>query len=144
MNRQRTMIVGNAIIHIWHENFKYYQPNKHICGDCVIRAVSKALDCTWEESFKILTDRALKIKDVPNCRKTVTSVLKDYGFRWVAIKVEKGMKRPTVSEFAKSHDGTYVLKVAHHEVCVKGGKYYDIWDCGEKAVYGYWEKNKTK
>lgn len=39
-------------------NFKYYQPNdkdlKDKYGDCTVRALSKALNCTWLEAFDVM------------------------------------------------------------------------------------------
>ena len=38
--------------------YKYYQPNKKDIkddyGDCTVRAISKALDLTWVDAFKIM------------------------------------------------------------------------------------------
>lgn len=58
---------------------------------------------------------------------------------WHPLKVVKGKKRITVEEFAKSHkEGRYILRVSHHVVTVKDGYYWDIWECGDCCVYGYW------
>ena len=135
--------VGKKKIQVWFENFEYYQPNDHVCGDCGIRAVSKALGCSWEESLTKLFNKAIIIKDSPGARETINETLKEHGFKWVAIRPKKGEKRPTVSSFSKDHvDGTFVLDVANHVVCSMNGKYYDIWDSGHRALYGYWEKCK--
>ena len=133
--------VGKKKIQVWHDNFEYYQPNDHICGDCGIRAVSKALDITWDDSLTTLYLNALKIKEAPGSCDNITDTLKNFNFKWVCIKPQKGTKRPTVSEFVKSHNsGTYICRVSGHVVCAKDGKYHDIWDCGDKSLYGYWEK----
>lgn len=132
--------VGKKKIQVWFDNFEYYQPNDHICGDCTIRAVSKALDCNWEEALTVLYNNALKTKEIPGSCDNITDALKDYGFKWVPVKVEKGSKRPTVAEFAKKYNGTFILRVSNHVVCATGGKYYDCWDSGNKSLYGFWEK----
>lgn len=137
----RFVKVGKKKIQVWYDNFEYYQPNDHICGDCGIRAVAKALDCSWEESLTRLFNHAVKIKEAPESRENITETLKEYGFKWVATSPKRGEKRPTVSSFAKEHpNGTYVLNVSSHVVCAKDGKYYDIWDSGSKSLYGYWAK----
>lgn len=132
--------------------FQYYQPNKKDIkdnyGDCTIRALSKALDLTWLEAFEIT---------IPYCRKYQTpnifnlpckmeaEIMKELGFEYTGISNKKGSKRPTVDSFAKDHPtGTFILNVANHEVCVSEGKYFDTWDCGEKSVYGYYEKIPTR
>lgn len=133
--------VGKKKIQVWHDNFEYYQPNDHICDDCGIRAVSKALDFTWDDTLTILYLSALQIKEAPDSCDNITECLKNYGFKWLPIKPKRGEKRDTVSSFTKSHDnGTYILRVSGHVVCSKNGKYYDIWDSGDKSLYGYWVK----
>ena len=113
--------------------YVYYQPNskdiKDEFGDCQIRALSKALDCTWLEAF----DRAISV-----CRDEWVSLIFDapvavrsrmldkLGFDYHGISTKAGTKRPTVESFAKDHpEGTYILSVAHHEVACVDGKYYD-------------------
>lgn len=45
------------------------------------------------------------------------------------------------AEFAqKNKKGTFVLQVANHIITCQDGYYYDIWDCGNHSLYGYWEK----
>lgn len=137
----RFVKVGRKKIQVWFDNFEYYQPNDHICGDCSIRAVSKALNCTWKESLTKLYESALKIKDAPSSRECIGDVLLSNGFVWVPVKPKRGEKRPTVSKFSEQHpNGTYVFNVSNHVVCADNGKYYDIWDSGDKSLYGYWAK----
>ena len=137
----RFVKVGKKKIQVWFDNFEYYQPNDHICGDCGIRAVSKALGCSWENALTALYNNALKIKEAPGSCDNITETLKPYGFKWIPVKTVRGKPRPTVSSFAKEHkDGTYILRVSNHVVCADGGKYHDIWDCGSKSLYGYWAK----
>ena len=137
----RFVKVGKKKIQVWHENFEYFQPNDHVCGDCSIRAVAKALNCSWEESLTKLYNSAMKIKEAPGSRETIGEVLKDNGFKWVATSPKRGEKRPTVANFAKdNYEGTYVFNVSSHVVTAVNGKYYDIWDSGDKSLYGYWVK----
>ena len=127
--------------------FRYYQPNQKDVrdqfGDCQIRALSKALQCSWLEAF----DRAIAV-----CREEQVSLIFDapvdvrsrmldkLGFDYHGVSNARGRKRPTVDSFAKDHPkGTYICAVAHHEVAVVDGKYYDTWDCGSRSMYGYFE-----
>lgn len=128
--------------------YVYYQPNKKDLkdryGDCTIRALSKALNCTWLEAFD---------KMIPLCREYQVSnvfdapsiiereIIGKLGFNYVGVSNKKGSKRPTVDSFAKDHpEGIFILNVANHEVACVNGKYYDTWDCGYKSLYGYYEK----
>lgn len=49
-------------------------------GDCAVRAVSKALDLSWDEAFDILVDTAKLRGDMPNSNAIIDEVLSDYGF----------------------------------------------------------------
>lgn len=128
--------------------YVYYQPNEKDLtdkfGDCQIRALSKALNCSWLEAF----DKAISV-----CRDEWVSLIFDapipirsrmlakLGFEYHGISNKKGSKRPTVDSFAKDHPtGSYICGVAHHEVAVVDGKYYDTWDSGDCCMYGYFEK----
>ena len=128
--------------------YVYYQPNdkdiKDKYGDCTIRALSKALNLSWIDTFDLT---------IPFCREYQTpnifnlpckleqEIMKKLGFSYTGISNRQGMKRPTVATFASTHTtGTYILNVANHEVTVVDGKYYDTWDSGSCSLYGYYTK----
>ena len=135
---------GRRAIPVYHENFEYFQPNTHKCDDCVIRAVAKALDVSWPEAMTHLYNMSRVTNEAPTAAKTVSDTLKVRGFAWVGFKTKGGGKLPTVAEFAEAHKtGRYVLRLAKHVVCAVGGRYYDIWDCGDKPVYGYWVRKSS-
>ena len=140
MKLLKTIKDGRKTIKIYHENFEYFQPNDHVTGDCSIRAVCGALNLSWHTALDKLVEKAHKLTEAPTSRESVEALLKDNNFVWHPVTVVAGSKRPKVSEFCNKHDGTFVLSVASHLVCSKGKKYYDCWDCGDKCVYGYWQK----
>ena len=128
-------------------NYKYYQPNskdlKDKFSDCTIRALSKALNLSWIETFD-LTIPFCREYQIPNIFFTSINIEKEImaklGFVYTGISNKHGTKRPTVDSFAKSHSkGTFILNVANHEVAVVDGCYYDTWDCGTCCLYGYYE-----
>lgn len=128
--------------------YKYYQPNskdlKDEGGDCVIRAFTKATNTSWVEVFDELVTYARDLQSMPNSKLVYTAYLENHNFVYSGISNKRGSKRPTVKEFAKSHkEGTYVLVLANHLVCVSDGAYYDTWDCEDKCLYGYWEGPKA-
>ena len=130
------------------KRFVYYQPNskdlKDRYGDCTIRALSKAMNCTWVEAFDMMIPicreaQVSNIFDAP--AETRNPLIESLGFKYIGISNKRGAKRPTVSEFAKDHPtGRYICNVANHEVAVADGKYYDTWDSGNRYLYGYFEK----
>lgn len=127
-------------------HYNYYQPNdkdlKDHVGDCQVRAISKALNLTWLETFDLIIPicRELQVSDIFCCDLDKTKLaMSKLGFNYTGISNKKGSKRPTVEEFAKSHpEGRYVLTVAGHVVACVDGVYYDTWNCGYKSMYGYY------
>lgn len=132
---------GNKKVRVYHDNFEYYQPNRHICGDCAVRAITKVLPMTWKDAYLDACKETADEMYTFNETKGMTIYLEKRGFKWVPIRPE-GSKRPIVHEFAEEHDDgkRYILNVSNHFVACHDGKYYDIWDCGEKSLYGYWVK----
>ena len=128
-------------------SYKYYQPNKKDLkdkyGDCVIRALTKALNMEWLQVFDEMQPISREMQVPFNCRPCYEKYIESKGLKYIGISNKKGTKRPTVDRFAKDHTtGTYILRVAHHLVTVVDGIYYDTWDSGEKSLYGYWEISK--
>lgn len=127
--------------------YVYYQPNKMSVkdnfGDCTIRALSKALNLSWMGAYLLTIPICLRMQThsifaLP--RDLEQSALKELGFVYHGVSNKKGTRRPTVDLFAKEHPtGRYICHVAHHEVAVVNGKYYDTWDSGECYMYGWYE-----
>lgn len=125
--------------------WKYYQPNKKDLkddyGDCVVRALTKAIGKEWLEVFEDLLPYARELQCMPNNKPCYEKYILDKGFEYVGISNKKGTKRPTVQSFSKDHkEGTYILRVANHIVTVVDGYFYDTWDSGDCSLYGYWVK----
>ncbi|MBQ7257800.1 MAG: hypothetical protein IJS60_08920 [Abditibacteriota bacterium] len=120
--------------------YVYYQPNKHATTDCAIRALTKALDMPWKQTFLETIPHCLELQEVPNSKVIIDKVLTENGWKWQGIKVKSGNMRPTIGSWNKK--GEYVFRLASHVAYVKDLKLYDIWDCRNKAIYGYWYKIK--
>ena len=132
------MMINTASRHV------FFNPNPSktlFSGDCVVRAICKALDAPWEEVFQDLCFLGLSIKRMPNDHDCYRTFLFNAGYSHAGISTRKGSKRPTVESFAATHQtGTYILEVAHHLVTVQNGMFYDTYDCGQRCLYGYWYK----
>lgn len=127
--------------------WKYYQPNKKDLkdkyGDCVIRALTKALGMEWLEVFDDIQPISRELQIPFNCKPCYEKYLEGKGFVYHGISNSKGTKRPTVQSFTKEHkEGIYILRVAHHIVAVSEGYFWDTWDSGNKSLYGYWVKEE--
>ena len=123
-------------------NYVKYNPNekqKH-AGDCVIRALCKALNKTWLEVFDLLVNEARKQQRIISEKEVYEQILFEHGFIYNKISNKKGSKRPRVFEKAKESTTPIVMNVANHIVTAENGKYYDIWDSGNRCLYGYYTK----
>ena len=105
-------------------------------GDCVVRAISTALNQPWERTYIDLCIEGFMFHDLPNANAI-----------WASYLAYKGFKRHplpdtcpvcyTVADFAAEHpEGVYVVATGSHAVCVKDGNVFDNWDSsGEVATY---------
>ena len=119
--------------------YKHYNPNKQnpSGSDCVIRALTKALNKSWDDVFLELCVYGFKYKDMPSVNSIWGFMLTDYGFNKFII----GNTCPncyTVIDFTRDHNkGLYVLGMGDHVVTVLDGDYYDSWDSGTKVPIYY-------
>lgn len=124
------------------ETFVYHNenPRKISASDCVIRAIAKATEKSWSETYHGLCLVGLDIKDIPNCKKVFELYLKRGGYEMKKqIKDNQG-KKITVLQFIKLFEsGTYILNLRGHLTTVIDGKIYDTWNCGKQYVGNYWK-----
>jgi len=117
-------------------------PSGKRVGDCVVRAIGKALDLIWEDSYIALVTEGFKYHDMPSANYVWGMLLYRNGFTQYGL--ENNCPRCiTVSEFASQHpEGVYVLATQNHVVTVEDGDYYDSWDSGDEVVNYYWAKEE--
>ena len=122
--------------------FVEYNPNPHNknVGDCVIRAVSKALNQSWERSYSDLCSIGQRMKDMPNANHVWGSYLKQHGFRRNVIP-DTCPDCYTVRDFCADHPvGTYVLSTGDHVIAVRNGNHFDTWDSSDEVPQFYWRR----
>ncbi len=119
-----------------------YNPNpaKKCVGDCTVRAISKALNQDWEQTYAGLTAYGFMLSDMPSANHVWGTYLEDKGF--IQYLVDRHGKRPyTVNDFCSDNPtGTYILAISGHVVCVQDGCYYDSWDSGGEIPIYYWAR----
>lgn len=124
-------------------SYASYNPNPagRSIGDCVVRAVAKALGMDWDAAYVALAAIGLSVKDLPNADGVWGAYLRRHGFRRRAIE-DDSEEGYTVADFADDHpEGTYVLSMpGHHVVTVCDGAYYDSWDSGAEMPAYYYER----
>lgn len=124
--------------------FKYYNPNpdNKRAGDCTVRAISKALAQSWEETFVGLAFMGFMLCDMPSANHVWGAYLKQKGFRRHLIPEECPICY-TVDSFCEEHPaGTYILALDSHVIAVVDGDYYDSWDSGNEVPVYYWKKEE--
>jgi hypothetical protein len=104
-------------------------------GDCVVRAFCGLLDLSWEQVFSDLCRIGADCHNLPNSFEVIDRYANEHGY-------SKRTLRPqvSVSEFAGSHNGSYLLLLHGHAVCVRDNKVLDPGDCGRGKVKTYYEK----
>lgn len=120
--------------------FEYYNPNpmnKRV-GDCVIRAVAKALNWAWEDAYTALCLQGYVMSDLPSSNQIWGAFLRKQGFTR-HIMPNDCPDCYTVEDFCDEHPvGVYVLGTGSHAVTVVDGCYYDAWESGgEQPIYYY-------
>lgn len=119
-----------------------YNPNPvgSNVGDCVVRAVSKALNITWEEAYVRLCIMGFAMGDLPNNDNVFGAVLRMNGFKKRTLS-DSCPDCYTVRQFAKDNPfGTYVLGLGNHVVAVEDGDIYDSFDSSNGIPIYFWYK----
>ena len=111
--------------------------------DCVVRAISVALNKSWEDTFKELSAYTLETgymwNDSGACG--FKKFLKLKGYDKQKMPRRKDNTRYTVKEFIEelaNKNSIYIISVAGHLTVVKNLTLIDIWDCSDKSVGNYW------
>lgn len=122
--------------------FVQYNPNptKKNVGDCTVRAISKATGQRWEQTYAGLAVYGFDMGDMPSANSVWGAYLRSKGYTRRMIP-ENYPEHYTVRDFAVEHpNGTYILALSGHVVCIIDGVLYDSWDSsGEIPIY-FWCK----
>lgn len=122
--------------------YSHYNPNPHgkRVGDCVVRAISKALNQSWEDTYLDLTIQGYIMGDLLSSNSVWKAYLKDKGFKMDVLS-EDCPECYTIEDFCDEHpQGVYVIGTGSHAVCVIDGVYYDSWQSGDETpIYFYYK-----
>jgi len=119
-----------------------YNPNPagHKVGDCVVRALTVALDADWNRAYLELAAQGYAMKNMPSADKVWGQLLKDRGFHRRGL-IDTCPDCYTVEEFAYDHpSGLYILGTGRHAVAVESGQILDSWNSGDKTPLFYFGK----
>jgi len=122
--------------------YKYYNANPYMneTGDCVIRALSKFLDYTWEDSYSELFNKSLEMKLLFNNNKCFRAYLQEnLGLK--ELEFDGKVKNLNIN---KKFKYIVLCKVADQEdchlICIKNGILYDTSDSRNLEILSYWKK----
>lgn len=129
----------------WEGNYMayvFYNPNPYgkIVGDCVVRALTKALETDWETAYMDVAMKGFVMGDMPSSNAVWGTLLKEHGFKKKMINPNEH-ENYTVAQFCEDHpNGMCVLATGTHVVAVENGTYYDAGDSGNEIPIYYWIK----
>lgn len=119
-----------------------YNPNpkNRKVDDCAVRALSKALNISWDKAFSMLASEAFIQADMPHSNAVWGAVLRKNGFKRQIVP-DTCPDCYTLKDFLEDHKkGTYVIAMQDHVVCASDGNAFDTWDCLDKIPQYYWYK----
>lgn len=125
--------------------YRYYNPNpaSKKTGDCVVRALSKALDISWEDTYWKLCATGSISYDMPNSNYIWGKLLLQNGFKKSTVP-DDCPECYTIEDFAREHQhGVFVIGTGSHAVTIVDGVIYDAWDSGEEQPVYYYSKGDT-
>lgn len=122
--------------------WEYYNPNPagRMVGDCSVRAVSAALDLSWDEAFDLLSHNAKEMCDMPSSDAVWGSVLRQHGFVRSIIP-SSCPDCYTIGDFAQDFArGIFVLGTGQHVATIIDGVIYDSWDSSSEIPSFMWRR----
>lgn len=104
-------------------------PSQKIVGDCVVRALSLALDESWDKVYIALALKGFLYKDMPSSNRIWGSYLMENGFSRYHIPDSCPNDCYSIQMFAEDNPiGTYVVGTGNHVVTIKDGIAFDTWN----------------
>jgi hypothetical protein len=114
---------------------------KGTAGDCVVRAISIAMNLDYKTTYKQLAQLNKDFGNAKSARnglnkKVYIPFLEQHGWKWVSAPKFEGRK----AQCSDMPLGIVIARQAGHYVAVINGTPQDTWDCSHKMVYGFWVK----
>lgn len=114
-------------------------PINNRVGDCVIRAISTALNQDWVKTYAELCIEGLLFYDLMSSNSVWASYLAKKGYKMVAIP--NNCNCYTVEDFCKDHPkGIYILGTGTHALTIINGDHFDSWNSKDELPIYYFTK----
>lgn len=122
--------------------WKRFNPNPtgRRVEDCSIRAISAALDVSWDTASDMVYEMAKSMGTTTPDDAAWGAVLRRNGF-YREIIPNTCPECYTVADFCRDHPrGVYVVKTSGHVVTVIDGQAWDTWDSTSEVPMYYWHR----
>lgn len=117
-------------------------PDGNRVGDCTIRAISKVLGQTWEQTYAGVAVEGMAIYNMPSANVVWNNYLKRKSYKRYIIP-DNLPEDYSVRDFCRDNPkGTFLLALSGHVVAVIDGNYYDTWDSGDEIPIYYWHRKE--
>lgn len=109
-------------------------------GDCVVRAISKALGKNWQETYLDLCLQGYQMADWGSSNPVWDAYLRENGFiRFVVPNTCPDCY--TIQDFVNEHEkGLYIVATGTHVVTIIDGTIFDSWDSSQEIPTYYYQK----
>lgn len=124
--------------------FVKYNPNPEAyrTDDCVIRALTKALNMSWDEAYETLAEHGRELGDMMHKNWVWGDLLIENGYSRYAIP-DTCPHCYTVSDFAADHPfGTYILGTGEHAIALINGDWYDTFNSADCVPIIYYRRRE--
>lgn len=117
-----------------------YNPNPtgRNVEDCAVRALSKALNISWEDAYALIASAGFAMGDMMHSNSVWGAVLRQHGFYRKAIP-DTCPDCYTAADFCKDNPkGIYVLGFGRHVATVVNGQLFDSWNSENEIPQFVW------
>ena len=128
--------------------FRFYNanPKNRIGGDCVIRAICTALNQSWEQTVREMTELGIKEGRVLNDQSLFPKYLEKKGWKKMPQPRKDDGTKYTGKEFCRevtqypfNYPDRIIANIGgHHTVAIIDGRVWDIWDSTDGCIGNYW------
>lgn len=128
--------------------FRFYNanPKNRIGGDCVIRAICTALNQSWEQTVREMTELGIKEGRVLNDQSLFPKYLEKKGWKKMPQPRKDDGTKYTGKEFCEevreypfNYPASIIANIGgHHTVAIIDGRVWDIWDSTDGCIGNYW------
>lgn len=122
--------------------YSYYNPNPEgkLVGDCVVRAISKALHQDWTQTYIDLTIQGYAMGDLLSSNTVWGAYLKSKGFEREIVSNDCP-DCYTIEDFCNEYpNGVFVVGTGSHAIAVIDGTIFDAWDSSNETPLYFWKR----